>query len=148
MVKYNDDRLDRIFSALSDRTRRGLLARLGSRQTMSISELAEPLDMSLPAVMKHLDVLGDAGLIKRSKNGRTVSCVLDATPMQHANEWLERYQKFWTASFDRLAQFLEDDQWHSPPKLLPRQSSPASPSNSISRPRRPRSTKPGPTRKR
>jgi DNA-binding transcriptional ArsR family regulator len=143
MVKYNDERLDRIFSALSDRTRRGLLARLSGRAAMSVSELAEPLDMSLPAVMKHLDVLGDAGLIKRNKTGRTVSCVLDATPMQQANEWLERYQKFWTASFERLTHMLENDQWQSQ-----QPSSPASPSSSTSRPRRPRSTRPGPTRKR
>jgi DNA-binding transcriptional ArsR family regulator len=146
MVKYNDDRLDRIFSALSDRTRRGLLARLSARQTLSVSELAEPLDMSLPAVMKHLDVLNDAGLIRRSKNGRTVSCVLDAAPMQQANAWLERYQRFWTASFERLAQVLEDDQWQQQHK--PQPPSPASPSGSTSRPRRPRSSRPGPIRKR
>ena len=67
MVKYSDDRLDLIFSALSDRTRRGLLARLASGKTFSVSELAQPLDMSLPAVMKHLDVLAEAGLVSRTK---------------------------------------------------------------------------------
>ncbi|MBV8792514.1 MAG: helix-turn-helix transcriptional regulator [Pseudolabrys sp.] len=142
MVKYNDDRLDLVFSALSDRTRRGMLARLSEQQALSVSDLAEPLDMSLPAVMKHLGVLADAGLVKRNKTGRIVACRLDAKPMQHANEWLERYQKFWTESFDRLARHLESEQWLPQPS-----SSPASPSNANTR-RHPRgSTKPGPTRK-
>src|SRR4051812_47836208 len=103
MVKYSDDRLDRIFSALSDRTRRGLLARLSAGKPLSVSELAAPFDISLPGVMKHLDVLADAGLVKRNKAGRTVACAMDAAPMQHAREWLERHQRFWTESFDRLS---------------------------------------------
>jgi DNA-binding transcriptional ArsR family regulator len=132
MVKYNDDRLDLIFSALSDRTRRGMLARLGTEPELSVSELARPLDMSLPAVMKHLGVLSDAGLVKRNKAGRVVSCALDARPMQQANAWLERYERFWTTSFDRLAALLEDEKWQ------PQQpSSQASPSSGASRrPRR------------
>jgi DNA-binding transcriptional ArsR family regulator len=129
MVKYrDDDALDRIFAALSDRTRRGLLARLSSKDALSVSELAEPLRMSLPAVMKHLDVLSDAGLVKRHKTGRVVACALDAKPMQQANEWLERYQAFWTESFDRLDAYLEDETWTPRPP-----SSPASPSASASR---------------
>ncbi|MGI8525010.1 MAG: ArsR/SmtB family transcription factor [Pseudolabrys sp.] len=142
MVKYNDNRLDLIFNALSDRTRRGMLARLSGKNTLSVSELAEPIDMSLPAVMKHLGVLSDAGLIKRSKTGRIVACALDAKPMQQANQWLERYQRFWTASFDRLAAHLEDKQWQPQPP-----SSPASRSSAASRRRRARSSRPGPTRK-
>ena len=132
MVKYSDDRLDLIFSALSDRTRRGMLARLNSAPELSVSELAQPFDMSLPAVMKHLGVLSDAGLIKRNKAGRVVSCALDASPMQQANEWLERYERFWTSSFDRLAAHLESKKWQ------PQQpSNQASPSSGASR-RRPR----------
>jgi DNA-binding transcriptional ArsR family regulator len=140
MVKYNDDRLDMVFSALSDRTRRGMLARLGQNKALSVSELAGPYRMSLPAVVKHLGVLSDARLIKRSKTGRVVACTLDAAPMQQANEWLERYQRFWTASFDRLAAHLENKSWQPP-------SSRASPSSAASRRRRPRSSLRGPTRK-
>jgi len=72
MVKYNDQSLDRTFAALADPTRRALLARLGKRDGLSVSELAQPFSMSLPAIMKHLDVLSDAGLITRAKTGRTV----------------------------------------------------------------------------
>jgi DNA-binding transcriptional ArsR family regulator len=143
MVKYSEGRLDRIFSALSDRTRRGMLARLSGTEALSVSELAAPLDMSLPAVMKHLAVLSDAGLVKRHKSGRIVSCALDATPMQQANEWLERYQRFWSASFDRLAAHLEnetakDETWPPQPP-----SSRASPSSAASPRRRKKSTPSG-----
>src|SRR5262245_24978162 len=119
MVKYSHDRLDRVFGALSDRTRRGLLARLSTQSAMSVSELADPLPISLPAVMKHLDVLHDAGLVKRSKSGRVVACVLDATPMQQANEWLERYARFWSANFERLNDCLESEQWTPQPPSNP-----------------------------
>ncbi|HZZ05907.1 metalloregulator ArsR/SmtB family transcription factor [Paraburkholderia sp.] len=86
--------LDRTFAALSDPTRRALLARLSELSDLSVSELAEPFAMSLPAVMKHLDVLYEAGLITRSKTGRTVACRLCAGPMEEAMEWLTRYQRF------------------------------------------------------
>jgi len=94
MVKYQRATLDRTFAALSDSTRRALIARLSERQSFSVSELARPFLMSLPAVMKHLDVLSDAGLITRSKTGRTVSCRLKAAPMENAMNWLTRYQRF------------------------------------------------------
>lgn len=77
---------------------------------MSVSELARPLPMSLPAVMKHLDVLSDAGLVTRTKTGRTVSCRLAAESMEQAMAWLARYHKFWTAQLDRLEAFLEEEQ--------------------------------------
>ncbi|MGE0679183.1 ArsR/SmtB family transcription factor [Pseudolabrys sp.] len=134
MVKYSEARLDRIFSALSDRTRRGMLSRL-SGKALSVSELAAPLKMSLPAAMKHLAVLSDAGLVKRHKTGRIVSCALDAAPMQQANEWLERYQRFWSASFDRLAAHLENELWPPPPP-----SNRASPSSAASPRHRRKST--------
>ncbi|SMG27893.1 transcriptional regulator, ArsR family [Paraburkholderia susongensis] len=100
--------LDRTFAALSDPTRRALLARLSERD-LSISELAQPLAMSLPAVMKHVDVLCSAGLVTRSKTGRTVACRLCAGPMQEAMQWLGRYERFWSASLDRLAAFVEEE---------------------------------------
>jgi DNA-binding transcriptional ArsR family regulator len=108
MVKFDEAILDRTFAALSDPTRRALLARLSERE-LSVSELAEPFAMSLPAVMKHLDVLSGAGLITRSKTGRTVACRLSAGPMEEAMQWLARYQHFWSASFDRLAALVEEE---------------------------------------
>jgi len=85
-----DERLSRVFAALADPTRRALLARLGSSDNLSVSELAQPFAMSLPAVMKHLDVLSDAGLIVRAKTGRTVACRLTAAPMEQALDGLKR----------------------------------------------------------
>ncbi len=108
---YHSSALDRTFAALADPTRRAMLARLSGRPSVSVSELAAPFAMSLPAVMKHLDVLSDAGLIKRAKTGRIVACTLRAAPMRAATEWLERYQKFWSERLDRLAALLEDDRW-------------------------------------
>lgn len=109
MVKYHDAALDRTFAALADPTRRALVARLSEREGVSVSELAKPFPMSLPAVMKHLDVLSDAGLVIRRKSGRTVTCKLRGRPMEQAREWLERYQRFWTESLDRLAAIVEED---------------------------------------
>jgi DNA-binding transcriptional ArsR family regulator len=142
MVYYSPAALDRTFAALADPTRRALLARLSEKDALSVSDLAAPLPMSLPAVMKHLDVLSDAGLVRRSKNGRIVSCRLRAEPMRDANEWLNRYQKFWSERLDRLAAFLEEDTW--PP---PQPSNRVSASSATSKPRRKRSSPPGPTRK-
>jgi DNA-binding transcriptional ArsR family regulator len=139
MVKYQQPALDRTFAALSDSTRRALLARLGDEENMSVSELARPFSMSLPAVMKHLDVLSDAGLITRSKTGRTVSCRLKAAPMENAMNWLTRYQRFWSEQLDRLAAFVEKDS--CPPTRAPAStSSRASPSNVVSMHRRKKST--------
>jgi DNA-binding transcriptional ArsR family regulator len=109
MVKYGDA-LDRTFAALSDPTRRALLARLAEHDALSVSALAEPFAMSLPAVMKHLDVLLDAGLVARTKTGRTVSCRLAAGPMEDAMQWLAHYQRFWTEQLDRLAAFVEQEE--------------------------------------
>ncbi|HEX3440906.1 MAG TPA: metalloregulator ArsR/SmtB family transcription factor [Pseudolabrys sp.] len=142
MVYYSTETLDRTFAALADPTRRALLAQLSERESLSVSELARPFDMSLPAVMKHLDVLSDAGLVTREKSGRTVSCRLRAAPMQEATDWLNRYQRFWTERLDRLAAFLEEDSW--PPPSPP---SPASPSNAASTSRPRKSSQRGPTRK-
>ena len=97
MVNYRNDALDRVFAALADPTRRALVARLGEKESLTVSELAQPFPVSLPAIMKHLDVLSDAGLISRSKTGRSVNCQLTAATMKTAMEWLHRYEKFWTA---------------------------------------------------
>ena len=112
MVKYQEEVLDLTFAALADPTRRALLARLGDEESLSVSELAQPFAMSLPAIMKHLDVLSDAGLVAREKTGRTVACRLTARPMEQAMGWLNRYQRFWSENLDRLAAFVEEDQWH------------------------------------
>jgi DNA-binding transcriptional ArsR family regulator len=141
MVYYSGPALDRTFAALADPTRRALLARLSETDGISVSELARPFAMSLPAVMKHLDVLAGAGLVSRSKNGRTVACRLQAGPMQEANDWLNRYQKFWTDRLDQLAAFLEEDECPTPSQ------SQASPSSGASTPRPRKSSPPGPNRK-
>jgi len=145
MVKYQDAILDRTFAALADPTRRALLAQLETDKTLSVSELAAPFQMSLPAILKHLNVLSDAGLITRKKTGRTVTCRLTADPMEHAMDWLNHYQRFWSEKLDQLAAFVEEDP--CPPKQQPSQPSQASPSNVISMRRRKRSTPPGPTPK-
>lgn len=107
MVYHAHDPLDRVFAALTDPTRRALIARLGEAETVSVSDLARPLPMSLPAVMKHLDVLEGAGLIAREKTGRTVACRLTAAPLEDAMAWLTRYARFWDESLDRLAAAVE-----------------------------------------
>jgi len=144
MVKYQDAVLDRTFAALADPTRRALLAQLEADKALSVSELAEPFEMSLPAILKHLNVLSDAGLITRQKTGRTVTCRLTAEPMEHAMDWLNHYQRFWTEQLDQMAAFVEDDA--CPPKQ-PSQPSQASPSNVVSVPHRKKSTPPEPTPK-
>jgi DNA-binding transcriptional ArsR family regulator len=150
MVKYSDHALDRTFAALADPTRRALLARLEQQDSISVSDLAQPFSMSLPAIMKHLDVLSDAGLITRAKTGRTVACRLSAKPMEQAMDWLNRYQRFWSESLDRLAAFVEEDQWspsQAPPTIPPSPRGRASRSNVVSMPPARKSTRRGPTRK-
>ena len=106
MVNYQM-RLDRTFMALVDPTRRAILAQLDRRDGASISELAKPFTIRLPAVMKHLDVLADAGLVTRSKSGRTVTVRLRPQPMREAIEWLQRYERFWSSRLDRLTAYAE-----------------------------------------
>jgi DNA-binding transcriptional ArsR family regulator len=143
MVKLSDAPLDRTFAALADPTRRALLERLAEQPGLSVSALAEPFAVSLPAIMKHLDVLSEAGLVTRSKAGRTVTCRLEAAPMQSAWEWLERYERFWSEALHRLAVFLEEEEsWTSDTP-----SNPVSPSSGASKRRRPKSSPPLPTRK-
>jgi len=107
MVNYQTADLDRVFSALVDPTRRAILARLEAEESLSIGALAEPFAIKLPAVMKHLDVLGQAGLITRCKHGRTVDVRLAPAPLREAVDWLARYQRFWSPALDRLAAYAE-----------------------------------------
>jgi len=107
MLNYQDRDLDRVFAALTDPTRREILARLEREESLSIKALAAPFPIKLPAVMKHLDVLGAAGLITRCKQGRTVDVRLSPARLQEAAEWLRRYERFWTPALDRLAAHAE-----------------------------------------
>src|SRR5579859_1630140 len=108
MVKYTDERLDAVFGALADRTRRGILDSLSGGE-LAVSELAAPHEMSLPGFMKHLRVLEDAGLVARAKEGRVVSCELSAAPLKDAAKWVLRYEKFWSEKLDSLARYLKQD---------------------------------------
>ena len=106
-MNYSPRDLDRVFATLSDPTRRAILARLARHDSLTISALAEPFSIKLPAVMKHLDVLDEAGLITRSKQGRTVHVRLSPAPLRKATEWLRRYERFWSPALDRLAAHAE-----------------------------------------
>ena len=101
------DRLSLTFSALADPTRRAILARLVSGE-VSVTELAEPFAMSLPAVSKHLKVLERAGLITRGREAQWRPCRLAAGPLKDASDWLEHYRQFWEESFDRLDDYLDE----------------------------------------
>src|SRR6202163_1968064 len=101
------DRLSTTFSALADPTRRAILARLVSGE-VSVTELAEPFAMSLPAVSKHLKVLERAGLIARSREAQWRPCQLEAGPLKDVADWIEHYRRFWTESFDRLDDYLHE----------------------------------------
>jgi DNA-binding transcriptional ArsR family regulator len=105
MVKYSDEALDATFAALADSTRRKVLAAL-AEGSLPVTELASPHDMSLPGFMKHLRVLEEVGLIRCTKEGRVVSCVLSAEPMREASAWMARYEKFWNERLDALGRYL------------------------------------------
>ena len=118
MVNYQAG-LDATFGALADGTRRAILARL-SQSDSSISELARPFAMSLPAVLKHVDVLERAGLIEAKKDGRVRRCRLEAKPLAEASAWIARYKQFWEGRFAALEKYLaetakEESSW-LPPK--------------------------------
>jgi DNA-binding transcriptional ArsR family regulator len=106
MVNYSTAALDFTFAALSDRTRRAILARLSQGES-TVKSLAEPFDMSLPAVSKHLRVLESAGLLRRQIDGRIHRCRLNPEPMKTAAAWLDHYRAFWETQFDALGKFLE-----------------------------------------
>ena len=101
------DRLTATFSALADPTRRAILARLTLGEA-SVNELAEPFEMSLPAVSKHLKVLERAGLIARGREAQWRPCMLQAGPLKDIADWVEQYRRFWEQSFDRLDDYLKE----------------------------------------
>jgi DNA-binding transcriptional ArsR family regulator len=103
------DQLSATFAALADPTRRAILARLADGET-SVTELAEPFDMSLPAVTKHLKVLEKAGLISRGRQAQWRPCKLEAQPLREATDWIAQYRQFWEGTLDRLEIYL------NPPK--------------------------------
>lgn len=105
MVNSPPQPLDLVFSALSDPTRRAILERL-ARSEASVTELAAPFEMSLPAISKHLRILENAGLIAREKEGRVHHMRLSAAAMKDAAEWLAHYRRFWDDQFDNLADYL------------------------------------------
>jgi DNA-binding transcriptional ArsR family regulator len=106
-VKHvTSEHLDATFAALADPTRRAILARLASGPA-TVKELAEPFEMSLPAVSKHLKVLERARLITRGREAQWRPCELDPAPLKEVSEWMERYRQFWEESFDRLDAYLQ-----------------------------------------
>ncbi|QMV18460.1 metalloregulator ArsR/SmtB family transcription factor [Granulicella sp. 5B5] len=109
------DPISTTFAALADPTRRAILARLALGET-SVTELAEPFEMSLPAVSKHLRVLEHAGLISRGREAQWRPCKLEAEPLRQASDWLEFYRRFWEQSFDRLEEYLQRVQAEQPSK--------------------------------
>jgi DNA-binding transcriptional ArsR family regulator len=131
MVNREADRLDATFGALADRTRRAILARLALGES-TVSELAAPFEMSLPAVLKHVSTLESAGLVVAHKDGRVRRCRLEAAPLVGAASWIDRYRQFWEERFDALDDYLretgEEERWRQqdPPRA-------ASPSGSGSR---------------
>ncbi len=109
MAKYYSAGIDRTFRALADSTRRDVLQRLIDEPGLSVSDLAKSFSLKLPGMTKHLDVLSDAGLITRTKTGRTVAVTLSPAPMREAIAWLNRYERFWSVSLDRLTALVEQD---------------------------------------
>jgi DNA-binding transcriptional ArsR family regulator len=101
------DTLSTTFAALADPTRRAILARLISGEA-SVTQLAEPFDMSMPAISKHLKVLERAGLIARGREAQWRPCRLEAGPLKDVSDWTEHYRRFWTESFDRLDDYLRE----------------------------------------
>jgi len=109
------DRLSEILAALADPTRRAILARL-ERGEATVLELAEPFDLKLPTVSKHLKVLQRAGLVSQSRRAQWRPCLLEAAPLREVSEWIERYRHLWEERHDRLADFLRDLQSEAGPE--------------------------------
>jgi DNA-binding transcriptional ArsR family regulator len=105
MVEHRPQTLDRVFRALGDPTRRRMIGSLSAREC-SVSELARPLKMSLAAASKHVSVLEQAGLVRRTKRGRTHFCRIDPRPLERAHSWLAVYQGLWNQQFDKLDIYL------------------------------------------
>ncbi|NOT33556.1 MAG: winged helix-turn-helix transcriptional regulator [Candidatus Eisenbacteria bacterium] len=155
MVNYQPASLDAAFAALADPTRRAILERL-ARSAATVSELADPFDMSLPAVSKHLRVLENAGLLARRIEGRTHRIVLSTAPLDEVTRWLEQHRRFWESRLDALEKFLaetrpkQEKSWPLNPPPSPSESSARSrrhPSGSSTRGRKPKRSRAGSRRR-
>lgn len=104
-MRSDDDRLDQTFAALANATRRAILARLAEGEA-TVNELAEPFDMSLPAISKHIKVLERAGLIVQGQKAQYRPCTIDVTPLKEVSRWTEQYRHIWEASFDRMDDYI------------------------------------------
>jgi len=105
-MRGDDDRLSQIFAALASSTRRAILARLAKGEA-TVNELAEPFDMSLPAISKHIKVLERAGLITQGQQAQYRPCTLDVAPLQEVSKWTEQYRHIWETSFDRMNAYID-----------------------------------------
>ena len=106
-VQSDEQKLDKTFGALADPVRRAILRQL-AKGDASVNEIAEPFDISLPAISRHLKVLEEAGLLERRREGKYRPCRLNGQALQEAAQWINTYKVFWDGQFDRLAQFLEE----------------------------------------
>ena len=104
-MRSEDDRLSQTFAALANSTRRAILARLADGEA-TVSELAEPFDLSLPAISKHIKVLERAGLITQGQKAQYRPCTIDVTPLEEVSMWTEQYRHIWEASFDRMDDYI------------------------------------------
>ena len=107
MVAFSDNDLDRTFAALAHPIRRSILSRLARGESASVTDLAEPFDVSLMAISKHLKVMENAGLIRREKDGRVQRCSFDPTAIDVASDWIEMHRRYWGQQLDALAAYLE-----------------------------------------
>ncbi len=105
-MESEDDRLDQTFAALANTTRRAILARLAQGEA-TVNELAEPFDMTLPAISRHIKVLVDAGLVVRGKNAQYRPCKLDVAPLKDVADWTEQYRHIWEARFNRMQDYID-----------------------------------------
>ena len=105
-LTINEDRLSETFAALASSTRRAILARLAQGEA-NVNELAEPFDLTLPTISKHIKVLERAGLVARSQRAQYRPCSLDAAPLEEISTWAEQYRPVWEASFDRMDDYLQ-----------------------------------------
>lgn len=105
MMRSDDEKLDQTFAALANATRREILARLAEGEA-TVNELAEPFDMSLPAISKHIKVLEHAGLITRGQKAQYRPCALDAAPLEEISNWTEQYRHIWEARFDQMGDYI------------------------------------------
>ena len=122
MVAFSDEKLDRTFAALAHPTRRAILTRLATAGSASVSDLAEPFDVSLMAISKHLKVMGEAGLIRREKDGRVRRCTFDPGSIEGVSDWIEAHRRYWTQQLDSLAAFLEAPRRDRAKESVPNQS--------------------------